>query len=192
MTTKPATVMTGRTSHPVSRSSTTDANVAGVSPVSRDSRLTRNTSPPIVVGRTLETNCPARLCRTSSDSRAGISSAVSTFCQRTADRTMPTSVSSAEAPSQAAVPAVHSGSRSPGRNDGTWATSTASIATLTSTRARSETACLCLTACSPLVQTAADPIARRRGPPVGGSGERRVTAMPHRSAWNASVVRVDN
>jgi hypothetical protein len=52
-------VMTGRTSQPVRRSSTTEANVPGDSPVSLLSRLTRSTSPPIVVGRTLETNWPA-------------------------------------------------------------------------------------------------------------------------------------
>ncbi len=56
---KPAMVMTGRTSHPVSRSSTTEAKVPGDSPVSRDSRLTRSTSPPMVVGSTFDTNWPA-------------------------------------------------------------------------------------------------------------------------------------
>ena len=55
-TRKPTTLIKGSTSHPVRRSSTTEANVLGVSPVSRDSLATRSTSPPIVVGRTLETN----------------------------------------------------------------------------------------------------------------------------------------
>ena len=56
LTAKPTIVMTGSTSQPVSRSSTTEAKVPGDSPVSRDRRLTRSTSPPMVVGRTLETN----------------------------------------------------------------------------------------------------------------------------------------
>ena len=59
-TANPTMVMTGSTSQPVSRSSTTDANVPGDSPVSRDRRLTRSTSPPMVVGSTFDTNWPAR------------------------------------------------------------------------------------------------------------------------------------
>ena len=59
-TRKPTTLMIGSTSQPVRRSSTTDANDPGDSPVSRDRRLTRSTSPPIVVGSTFETNWPAR------------------------------------------------------------------------------------------------------------------------------------
>ena len=52
--------MTGSTIQPVSRSSTTDANDRGVSPLPPDRRVTRSTSPPIVVGRKFETNSPAR------------------------------------------------------------------------------------------------------------------------------------
>ena len=60
LTANPTIVMTGSTSQPVMRSRTTDANVAGDSPVSRDRRLTRSTSPPMVVGSTFDTNWPAR------------------------------------------------------------------------------------------------------------------------------------
>jgi hypothetical protein len=60
LTTNPAKVMRGSTTHPLSRSRTTEAKVAGVSPFSWESRETRTTSPPMVVGSTLETNWPAR------------------------------------------------------------------------------------------------------------------------------------
>ena len=55
-----ARVITGSTIHPLSRSSTTDANVGGGSPFSADSRVTRSTSPPMVDGRKFPTNRPAR------------------------------------------------------------------------------------------------------------------------------------
>ena len=58
-TRNPKKVMAGSTTQPVSRSSTTDAKLVGPSPESRDRRLTRSTSPPIVVGSTLATNWPA-------------------------------------------------------------------------------------------------------------------------------------
>ncbi len=53
-------VMTGSTTQPVSRSSTTEANVPGLSPFSLDRRDTRTTSPPMVLGSALETNWPAK------------------------------------------------------------------------------------------------------------------------------------
>ena len=56
----PKNVMSGSTSQPVRRSSTTEAKVSGVSPFSAERRLTRKTSPPIVVGRTFDTNWPAK------------------------------------------------------------------------------------------------------------------------------------
>ena len=51
--------MTGSTTHPVSRSSTTEAKLSGLRPSRATSRLTRSTSPPMVVGSTLATNWPA-------------------------------------------------------------------------------------------------------------------------------------
>ena len=61
LTSRPTRVITGSTSQPVSRSSTTEANDAADSPFSFESRDTRSTSPPIVVGSTFDTNNPARL-----------------------------------------------------------------------------------------------------------------------------------
>ena len=52
--------ITGSTSQPVSRSSTTEAKLRGDSPLPAARRLTRSTSPPMVVGRKFETNSPAR------------------------------------------------------------------------------------------------------------------------------------
>ena len=53
-------VMAGSTIQPVSRSSTTEAAEASVLPVYFDRRAMRSTSPPMVVGRALETNWPAK------------------------------------------------------------------------------------------------------------------------------------
>ncbi len=61
LTTRPMTEMTGRTSQPVSRSMTTEATDSGRwPPRSRETRAMRSTSPPMVVGNTLETNWPAK------------------------------------------------------------------------------------------------------------------------------------
>ncbi len=56
----PANTRIGRTTKPVSRSSTTAAKASVVLPVSAEERLMRRTSPPIVDGRRFPTNCPAR------------------------------------------------------------------------------------------------------------------------------------
>jgi hypothetical protein len=54
-------VMRGSTSQPVNRSITTDAKLfSPLTPCWIRSRLMRRTSPPIVVGNTLETNWPAK------------------------------------------------------------------------------------------------------------------------------------
>src|SRR5918998_620294 len=71
-----------------------------------------------------------------------MSSASSTFCHRKAERTMPASVKTAATTSHRAVPTDHSGTRSPASNDGTLATSTASIRALTTSRTPNDTACL--------------------------------------------------
>ncbi len=52
----PMMVMMGNTSHPVSRSMTTEANESAALPLSWARRDTRTTSPPMVVGSTLDTN----------------------------------------------------------------------------------------------------------------------------------------
>ena len=54
----PINVITGKTSHPLNRSKTTEVKLIGPSSVSFVNRLTLTTSPPTVVGRKLETNCP--------------------------------------------------------------------------------------------------------------------------------------
>ena len=74
-----------------------------------------------------------------------ISSASSTFCQRSAESRMPASVSAAATPSQAAVPADHSGTSSCTSNEGTCATRTISMAALTAMRTPSVTACFLVT-----------------------------------------------
>ena len=94
LTAKPTMVMTGSTSQPVSRSSTTEANVPGDSPVSRDSRLTRSTSPADGGGQHVGHELAGHVVRHEGAGRVRISRASSTFCQRRADRTMPASVSS--------------------------------------------------------------------------------------------------
>ena len=85
--TRATRVMKGSTTKPVRRSSTTEANDSGRWPLPADSRVTRRTSPPTVLGRKLDTNCPARtwtsrVCRSEGRSRAR-----STRCQRRVART---------------------------------------------------------------------------------------------------------
>ena len=57
---KPISERSGSATKPLSRSMTTDANAMSLAPVVFAARLTRSTSPPIVDGSTLPTNCPAR------------------------------------------------------------------------------------------------------------------------------------
>ena len=52
-------VNNGSTNHPESRSKMTEEKPAGRLSVSAARRATRRTSPPMLVGITLETNCPA-------------------------------------------------------------------------------------------------------------------------------------
>src|SRR5690606_37669649 len=125
-------------------------------------------------------------------SRAGISRASSTFCQRRADSTMPTSVRPAAAPSQASVPSDGSGTSSPRSNDGARASSTASMRALTPRRTPRDIACLPSTSSSspgaipPPAGVAARPVpdstaARRRvprGPRASPAG--RATRWPRR------------
>ncbi len=125
-----ARLMTGSTTHPVSRSSTTDANERGRSPLCADNLVTRSTSPPIVVGRKFETNNPARYWLSSVPSRAGTSSATSTRCHRNVASTTPASVTTTAALSQRNVAGFHNGAtRCAARGR-----STASIAMLTTSR----------------------------------------------------------
>ena len=57
---KPSNERSGSATKPLRRSMTTDANAMSPVPVVFVARLTRRTSPPMVDGRTLPTNCPAR------------------------------------------------------------------------------------------------------------------------------------
>ena len=56
----PSSVSSGSATKPVRRSIATDAKATSLPLVDFDTRLTRRTSPPIVDGNTLPTNCPAR------------------------------------------------------------------------------------------------------------------------------------
>ena len=56
----PISVSRGSTSQPLRRSSTTEANEPGDSPLPAERRVMRSTSPPIVEGRKFPTNNPAR------------------------------------------------------------------------------------------------------------------------------------
>ena len=107
----PTSVSRGSTTQPLTRSSTTDANEPGVSPVVAPNRLTRTTSPPIVEGSTLLTNIPARYCETNVRSRARSCRTSATRCQRTAATTTATSISARPESSHANVLACHWGSR---------------------------------------------------------------------------------
>ena len=88
---------------PVSRSIATDANAVSVESIAAPTRLTRTTSPPIVEGSTLPTNCPASVYAVSRTIPTCRSKACSTCCQRQAWSTIPREVSSSATVSSSTV-----------------------------------------------------------------------------------------
>ena len=61
----PKRMRMGRASQPLSRSNTTEVKLLGASCTSLRRRDMRTMSPPMVVGRKLDVNCPAMKCENS-------------------------------------------------------------------------------------------------------------------------------
>ena len=101
----PRKIDAGSTVQPLSRSKITVVKLVGLSPVSLPGRDTRTTSPPTVVGKKLDTNCPAKLCHISLQVETCRLSAWHTCFQRSAASTTEPTTQPGAAPSQAtAVP----------------------------------------------------------------------------------------
>ena len=93
-TRNPKKVMTGSTTQPVSRSSTTEAKLVGPAPESRDRRLTAQHVAADRGGQHVGHELAGHVVREQRPKRVCWPIAASTACHRAADSTMPASVSS--------------------------------------------------------------------------------------------------
>ena len=102
---KPRKIEAGKTIQPLRRSKITVVKLVGRSPVSLPRRDTRMTSPPTVVGRKLDTNCPAKLCQTRRQvGTSRLSASQTCFHRRAARTTEPITQASAATSHATALP----------------------------------------------------------------------------------------
>jgi hypothetical protein len=143
--------MNGRTRNPVRRSTTTEATDVWRWPLAADSRATRKTSPPTVLGRKFDTNMPASVWENSGGSSEGMWRASSTCPQRTVDRKTATVKARRPPTSQARVDSWWLGN-----SEARWILGTrkASMAALARTRRPNSSRALCLPPMGPAYASA--------------------------------------